>query len=150
MQATQIMKTISLPGRGGNESTIYVLIVCKGSFHRINILIFNIFFKMLKIINMLKVRKKINLRFIHLNQVKIIRNRPRIAYQTTQNLISFQKNITCYHFQALYIQQIMFTVATLVGTSFFQRCAEVHEYSPFRDCRQRQYYAPNPCQFVYT
>ena len=35
-------------------------------------------------------------------------------------------------------------------TSFFQRCAEVHEYSPFRDCRQRQYYAPNPCQFVYT
>ena len=61
------MKTISLPGRGGNESTIYVLIVCKGSFHRINILIFNNFFKMLKIINMLKVRKKINLRFIHLN-----------------------------------------------------------------------------------
>ena len=61
------MKTISLPGRGGNESTIYVLIVCKGSFHRINILIFNNFFKMLKIINMLKVQKKINLRFIHLN-----------------------------------------------------------------------------------
>ena len=52
------MKTISLPGRGGNESTIYVLIVCKGSFHRINTLIFNIFFKMLKIINMLKMRKQ--------------------------------------------------------------------------------------------
>ena len=52
------MKTISLPGRGGNESTIYVLIVCKGSFHRINILIFNNFFKIPKIINILKVRKK--------------------------------------------------------------------------------------------
>ena len=58
MWATQITKTITLPGRGGNESTIYVLIVGKGSFHRINILIFNIFFKMLKIINMLKMRKQ--------------------------------------------------------------------------------------------
>ena len=62
------MKTISLPAMGGNESTIYVLIVCKGSFHRINALIFNNFFKMLKIVNMLKVeKKKINLRFIPLN-----------------------------------------------------------------------------------
>ena len=52
------MKTISLPAMGGNESTIYILIVCKGSFHRINILIFNNFFKIPKIINILKVRKK--------------------------------------------------------------------------------------------
>ena len=67
------MKTISLPAMGGNESTIYILIVCKGSFHRINTLIFNIFFKMLKIINMLKMRKQ-NQPQIHSHSLKLGQN----------------------------------------------------------------------------
>ena len=61
----------------------------------------------------------------------------------------------CAHIDPIFMEYNLdtsrtFEVATLVGTSFFQRCAEIHEYSPFRDCRQRQYYAPNLCQFVYT
>ena len=105
------MKTISLPGRGGNESTIYVLIVCKGSFHRINILIFNHFFKIPKIINILKVRKK-NQPPIH--SLKLGQNNQKSASNCISNDAEF--NFLSEKYNLLPLSSTLHPIATKIIT----------------------------------